>query len=147
MAHEVSEDEWSPQGPVTEITDTESWALLQTSSFGHLGLSVDNRPEIFPVNYAADGTTILFRTAAGTKLRSLVANQFVVFEVDAEGTTGTWSVVLKGSAKVLDAAETATADLVPFPSWIPTVPYVYVRITPETLRGRQFQHHLRAERG
>ncbi len=147
MAHEVSEDEWSPQGPVTEVTDAESWALLGTSSFGHLGLSVDDRPEIFPVNYAADGETILFRTADGTKLHSLVANRFVVFEVDSEGEAGTWSVVLKGSAAVLgDPDDIAAADLVAFPTWVPTVPYVYVRITPETLRGRQFQHHLRAER-
>jgi nitroimidazol reductase NimA-like FMN-containing flavoprotein (pyridoxamine 5'-phosphate oxidase superfamily) len=148
MAHEVSENEWSPQGPVTEITDTESWALLESSSFGHLGLSVDDRPEVFPVNYAVDGTTILFRTAAGTKLHSLVANRFVAFEVDSEGPAGTWSVVTKGTAAVLiDAEDSAAADLVAFPPWIPTVPYVYVRITPETIRGRQFQHYLRTERG
>jgi uncharacterized protein len=147
MAHDVSEDDWSPQGPVTEITDAESWALLESSSLGHLGLSVDDRPEIFPVNYAVDGTTLLFRTAAGTKLHHLVANRFVAFEVDSEGAAGTWSVVLKGTAAALiDAQEIATADLVEFPPWIPTVPYVYVRITPETIRGRQFQHHLRTER-
>jgi nitroimidazol reductase NimA-like FMN-containing flavoprotein (pyridoxamine 5'-phosphate oxidase superfamily) len=147
MAHEVSEDEWSPQGPVTEITDAASWALLATSSFGHLGLSVGDRPEIFPVNYATDGGTLLFRTAAGTKLHELVANRFVVFEADAEGPSGTWSVVLKGTAAIVtDAAQSAAADLVAFPAWVPTVPYVYVRITPETIRGRQFERHLRVER-
>ncbi|MCU1550601.1 MAG: pyridoxamine 5-phosphate oxidase family protein [Glaciihabitans sp.] len=147
MAHEVSEDEWSPQGPVTEITDAASWALLDSSSFGRLGLSVEDRPEIFPVNYATGGRTILFRTAAGTKLHDLVANRFVAFEVDSEGPVGTWSVVVKGTADTLQDAEViAAADLVAFPPWIPTVPYVYVRITPETIRGRQFQHRLRAER-
>ena len=148
MAHDVSEDGWSPQGPVTEIADTESWALLETSSFGHLGLSVEDRPEIFPVNYAIDGSTLLFRTAAGTKLRDLVENRFVAFEVDSEGPVGTWSVVLKGTASVVTAVEEiAAADLVVFPPWIPTTPYVYVRVTPLSIRGRQFQHHLRVERG
>jgi nitroimidazol reductase NimA-like FMN-containing flavoprotein (pyridoxamine 5'-phosphate oxidase superfamily) len=147
MSHDIDEDEWSPQGPVTEITDEESWELLATYSFGHLGLSVGRQPEIFPVNYAVDGRTILFRSAAGTKVNDLVENQFVAFEVDAEGATGTWSVVLKGSAIALtDRDEIAAADLVAFPPWIPTAPYVFVRITPDTIRGRQFEHHLRVER-
>ncbi|HEY2642283.1 MAG TPA: pyridoxamine 5'-phosphate oxidase family protein [Galbitalea sp.] len=147
MAHDVSEDEWSPQGPVTEIADAESWALLQTHSVGHLGLSVDDRPEIFPVNYAVDAATILFRTAAGTKFESLLANRFVAFEVDAEGDNGTWSVVIKGTARPLSEPEDiAAADLIAFPAWVPTAPYVYVRIAPETVRGRQFSHRLRVER-
>ena len=147
MSHDISEDEWSPQGPVTEIADAESWGLLKTSSFGHLGLSVGRQPEIFPVNYAVDDRTILFRSAAGTKINDLVENHFVAFEVDAEGPLGTWSVVLKGTAiAVKDRQEIAAAELVAFPPWIPTAPYVFVRITPETIRGRQFLHHLRVER-
>lgn len=147
MAHAVREDEWSPQGPVTEVNYAASWALLHTSSFGHLGLSVEDRPKIFPINYAIDAETLVFRTAAGTKLNDLVENRFVAFEVDSEGIAGTWSVVLEGTASVVkDADEVATVGLLAFPPWIPTVPYVYVRIAPTTIRGRQFQHHLRVER-
>ena len=37
-------------------------------SVGRLGLLVDGRPEVLPVNYALDGETVLFRTAEGTVL-------------------------------------------------------------------------------
>ena len=44
--------------------------------------SVDRCPEIFPVNYAVDRETLIFRTAEGTKLLAMVVNPSVAFEVD-----------------------------------------------------------------
>lgn len=147
MAHEMNEDELSPQGPVTELSDRESWALLSACSMGRLGLSVDNHPEIFPVNYSVQGETIVFRTAEGTKLHDLMDNGSVAFEADAEKGSDVWSVVIKGTARVLDdTTELREADLLPFSRWIPTSPYVYVRIDPTEIRGRSFTGHLQAER-
>lgn len=146
MAHEKNEDELSPQGPVTELSDQDSWALLSTCSVGRLGVSVDSRPEIFPVNYCVQGETIVFRSAQGTKLNDLMANPSVAFEADARTGPETWSVVMKGAARVLDdESELRGADLLPFPSWIPTSPYVYVRIDPTEIRGRSFSGHLQAD--
>ncbi len=148
MAHDVNEDELSPQGPVTELSDAESWMLLDGASFGRLGVSVDNHPEVFPVDYRADGATIVFRTAEGTKLHDLMENSSVAFEADAHTEAGTWSVVIKGTARVLeDESELRVADLLPFAEWIPTSPYVFVRITPLDIRGRRFTGHLHTERG
>jgi hypothetical protein len=145
--HEYNLDEWSPQGPVTELSDAVSWELLDGLSFGRLGVSVNDRPEIFPVNYYADGTSILFRTAAGAKLHALLANKFVVFEADAQTENGAWSIIVKGSAEVLvDEEEISRAERAPLPSWIPVIEYVFVRIIVTELRGRRFQHQLRAER-
>ncbi|MDQ1576134.1 MAG: uncharacterized protein QOH55_1284 [Microbacteriaceae bacterium] len=145
--HGYNLDEWSPQGPVTELSDAVSWELLNGASFGRLGVSVNDQPEIFPVNYYADGTSILFRTAAGTKLHELLANRTVVFEADAQTENGAWSVIAKGSADVLvDEAEVNRAERSPLPSWIPVLEYVFVRITVTELRGRRFQHQLRPER-
>jgi nitroimidazol reductase NimA-like FMN-containing flavoprotein (pyridoxamine 5'-phosphate oxidase superfamily) len=136
-------DEWSPQGPVEELSDESCWELLRTESFGRLAVSVDNQPEIFPVDYFAESDDIVFRTAAGTKLRDLQINSRVAFEVDVRGRRESWSIVIDGVAEVLtDADEIARADRSPLPSWIPTAPYVYVRIAPASLRGRRFVHTL-----
>ena len=143
MSHDVTEDGWSPQGPVVELSDAASWGLLRERTFGHLGLSQDDRPEIYPVNYLCDGESILFRTAEGSKLRELTHNRHVVFEVDAETDGGVWSVVLKGRAVVLEDDPILTDEALGLlPPWVPIQPFVYIRITPDTLRGRLFEHHL-----
>jgi hypothetical protein len=140
-------DEWSPQGPVEELSDDSCWELLRLESFGRLAVSTDNRPQIFPVNYYADGSDILFRTAAGTKLRNLVANEIVAFEVDLRSRAESWSILVSGIARVVtDDAEIARADRAPLPSWIPVAPYVYVKIAAASVHGRRFVHTLFASR-
>jgi hypothetical protein len=143
MSHEQTEDGWSSQGTVEELSDAASWDLLSSRNFGRLGLSEYDRPDIYPVNYLCDGNTILFRTAEGSKLRELAQNRHVVFEVDAETEGGIWSVVLKGWAVHLDDDPSLTdQELGSLPPWVPVQPFVYVRITPDTLRGRLFERRL-----
>jgi nitroimidazol reductase NimA-like FMN-containing flavoprotein (pyridoxamine 5'-phosphate oxidase superfamily) len=139
-------DERSPQGPVTELSDERSWGLLERVSFGRLGLSLDGRPEIFPIDYHVDGRSIVFRTAAGTKLRDLTSNPEVALEVDERNDHGAWSVVLKGLASVVDDAdEIAAADRFELPNWVPVREYVYVRITPTSVMDRSFERHVRPQ--
>ncbi len=134
-------DDWSPQGPVEELSEESCWELLEPASFGRLAVSIDGQPQIFPVDFYASNPDILFRSAEGTKLRGLVANSRIAFEVDQTDGEETWSVVVTGIARVVtDAAEIAVADRAPLPSWIPTAPYLYVRISPTTIRGRRFAH-------
>ncbi|MCU1508985.1 MAG: pyridoxamine 5-phosphate oxidase family protein [Glaciihabitans sp.] len=143
MTGNSSFDGWSPQGPVEELSDAACWALLSSSSMGRLALSVDNQPHIFPVDYFCDDDSIIFRTAAGTKLDDIAHNSIVAFEVDGRSTTANWSVVANGIAVVVrDEAEIAAADRGALPAWIPTAPYVYVRIQPTYVRGRRFTHSL-----
>jgi nitroimidazol reductase NimA-like FMN-containing flavoprotein (pyridoxamine 5'-phosphate oxidase superfamily) len=140
-------DEWSPQGPVTELSDAAAWDLLNAASFGRLGVSLNNRPEIFPVNYHADGTSILFRTAKGTKLHELIENSHVVFEVDAQQVGDAWSVTAKGTAEVLDEPDAVeAADQRPLPDWIPTAAFVYVKVSVDSIRGRRFSRKVTIER-
>jgi uncharacterized protein len=147
MTGSLDFDEWSPQGPVEELSEESAWELLGLEAFGRLAVSHDNRPHIFPVDYYADGTDILFRTAAGTKLRNLVANEVVAFEVDLRRPDESWSVVVDGVARVVtDVNEITVADRAPLPTWIPVVPYVYVKISPTSLHARRFVHTLFAPR-
>ena len=73
--------------------------LLASEHVGRLGVVVDGRPEIFPVNYGLDGDGIVFRTNQGRKMLGLSGE--VVFEVDRinlEERSG-WSVVVHGRAE------------------------------------------------
>ncbi len=135
------------EGPVTVLDDAESWELLGSSTLGRLALSVRNVPEIFPVNYYADGSSILFRTAEGTKLLALTINSTVAFEADGASETQAWSVVAKGAAHALESQrEILEADATPLSPWIPTLKYVYVRIVPTELSGRRFVRAPEPER-
>ncbi len=134
---------WSPQGPVLELSEEDCWERLGSRNVGHLGISIDGQPEIYPVNYLVDGGTLLFRTAAGEKLRELMTDRRVAFEVDAEIDAGTWSVVITGHASALATEpELGEQQQESLPPWVPTQRAVWVRVTPQVIRGRLFEHHL-----
>jgi len=125
--------------PIVSLGREEAWSLLGSMTFGRLAVSVSDSPEIFPVNYYSDGSTILFRTAQGSKLLELTINARVAFEVDSITATDGWSVIVTGTARALDTqAEIFAADETPLTPWIPTTKEVYVRITPEEISGRRF---------
>lgn len=125
--------------PVTELTDTESWNLLSGVSLGRLVTTVGGWTEIFPVNFVVQHKTLLFRTAEGTKLLTAALNNHVVFEADDHNVAEGWSVVVRGTAKLLsasvDVAEARRAGLYP---WVATQKLRFVRITPDTVTGRRF---------
>jgi hypothetical protein len=121
------------------LTETECWDLLRTHSLGRLAASAAGVIDIFPLNYYADGSTILMRTTPGTKLVEMTIHHDVAFEIDDFSDTEAMSVVVKGTAEWLDArADIDEADTVPLVSWLPTLKYVYVRITPTSVTGRRF---------
>jgi nitroimidazol reductase NimA-like FMN-containing flavoprotein (pyridoxamine 5'-phosphate oxidase superfamily) len=94
-----------------ELNPTDCWGLLATASVGRLGLLVDGRPEVLPVNYALDGETVLFRTAEGTVLNQSALN-IVAFEVDHvdEATYTGWSVMVQGEATDIGDAIDPTSE-------------------------------------
>ena len=135
------------EGPVEELSESESWQLLRDNSLGRLAVSAAGELDIFPINYYADGSTILLRTAPGTKLVEMTIHGYVAFEIDGYTDTEAWSVVAKGSARWLDTrAEIDDAEAQPLTSWIPTLKYVYVRITPTHVGGRRFVRGVEPDR-
>ena len=124
-----------------ELSPQDSWALLRHVGLGRLAVIVDGHPEIFPVNYVVDQGTVVFRTAAGTKLAWAVGRT-VAFEADGYdiGTTSAWSVVVKGTAhevtrlyEVLDVLE------LPLHPWHSTPKPHLIRIEPDSITGRLFE--------
>ncbi|CAN5168979.1 pyridoxamine 5'-phosphate oxidase family protein [soil metagenome] len=126
--------------PITILSEEESWEVLHRATVGRFAVSVSGQPDVFPINYVVDGQTILIRTAEGSKLLEATINPLVAFEADKYDRTQGWSVVVKGSAHILDTEqEELTAARLPLESWLPTVKQVFVRIIPTEIDGRQFR--------
>ncbi len=125
---------------VTILSVPECWDLLAGVRLGRLVTSVDGRPEIFPVNYAVQRRTVLFRTAEGTKLVSTAINNRVVFEADDHNAAEGWSVIVKGTARSLrtheEIEEAERAQVLP---WTASEKTHYVRVIPESVTGRRFR--------
>jgi uncharacterized protein len=125
--------------PVSILSATESWDLLSSVPLGRLVTSVEGQPEIFPVNFV-QRRTVLFRTAEGTKLVSTAINNRVLFEADDHDAAEGWSVIVKGTARMLrtneQIQEAEQAQLLP---WIATLKQHYVRVLPISISGRRFR--------
>jgi nitroimidazol reductase NimA-like FMN-containing flavoprotein (pyridoxamine 5'-phosphate oxidase superfamily) len=125
--------------PISILSETESWNLLSSVALGRLVTSVDGEPAIFPVNFVVQHRSVLFRTSEGTKLVSAAINNEVLFEADDHGVTEGWSVIVKGTARILrtgeEIDEAERAQLLP---WTATVKQHYVRIRPLRITGRRF---------
>ena len=128
------------QGPVKVLGHEEAWDLMPSVSLGRLVTSVSNQLEIFPVNFVTQNGTLLFRTAEGTKLFSTVMNDRVLFEADDHTVGEGWSVIVRGTARILTTAEELhDADRAQLMPWVATEKLRYVRITPDEVSGRRFQ--------
>ena len=77
--------------------------LLQAEDVGRIAVVDAGHPVIFPVNYALDGESIVFRTAEGTKLDATLKGGPVSFEIDDTDrhTRTGWSVIVTGWARVV----------------------------------------------
>jgi nitroimidazol reductase NimA-like FMN-containing flavoprotein (pyridoxamine 5'-phosphate oxidase superfamily) len=130
----------TPSAATGSLSPSECWAQLRQATVGRLAVVSGGRPDIFPVNFVVDHGTVVFRTAAGTKLAA-ARTMDVAFEVDGydAATAEAWSVVLKGDAsEVREVDDTIRALRLPlFPWHGGRKPHV-VRITPTSVTGRRF---------
>lgn len=136
----VRPGEPAPDEAVTILSERESWQLLGSAALGRIVTTVDNEAHIFPVNFAVQDRTILFRTAEGTKLISAAINNQVLFEVDEHNVAEGWSVIVRGIARTLrtdDELDTAEqAQLLP---WTAIMKTHCVRVSPTRVTGRRFR--------
>ncbi|MEO6944517.1 MAG: pyridoxamine 5'-phosphate oxidase family protein [Lacisediminihabitans sp.] len=138
---------FSEEGAVDELDTTACWNLLKANELGRLAVTAAGEVDIFPITYYADGQTLLFRTAPGTKLLEIMVHNNIALEIDGYTDTDAWSVVVKGTARWLEHQDEITeADTTPLRPWVPTLKYAYVRITPTTLTGRHFNRVPEPER-
>ncbi len=127
------------------LDDEECWELLLHEEVGRLAVSIGNHPDIFPINYVVDvggeARSVVFRTAAGTKLAAAVLGEAVAFEIDGydPGVGDAWSVVVKGTARQIEhMIEYYEAEDLPLFPWHAGPKYDFVRIEVDEVTGRRF---------
>jgi len=131
-----------------DITPEECEDLLAASSLGRLGVVIDGRPEIFPVNHVLDRTTgtVAFPTNTGTKLHAALHWPFVAYEVDGiapDGESG-WSVLVVGRAEeITDRDEIERLSRQRHVLWRPGETSRWLRIVPDKVSGRRISAAVR----
>jgi nitroimidazol reductase NimA-like FMN-containing flavoprotein (pyridoxamine 5'-phosphate oxidase superfamily) len=82
---------------VITLSDEDCWSLLGTHHLGRLAIVIEDRPRIFPLNYAVAEGRVVFRTQPGSKLHHGPGSA-ACFEIDEydQGTSMAWSVMVVG---------------------------------------------------
>lgn len=127
--------------PPQTLSTAQCWDLLAAHEFGRLAFPLVGDVQITPLNYAVDGDRLLFRTAEGTKLLGVVMHARVALEIDELTQESAWSVVVRGSARVLEGAEADRAEQVPLRPWVGDDKHHVVEIAPDEVSGRRFHLH------
>ena len=126
---------------VEELPESACWVLLRTTSVGRLAVWMEDHPDIFPLNYAVDHGTVVFRSRAGTKVSAALSDSPVALEADGyDGETAeAWSVVIRGNAEEISAGPDLIDTLgLPLFPWQAGDKGRFVRIVPTTTSGRRF---------
>ena len=131
----------APAPAIETLAEDVSWAHLAAASIGRIAVMSADGIDIFPVNFVVDGTTVVFRSAAGTKLFEVVLGGRIAFETDGyeAGHGRAWSVVLKGHGEVIDRwGEIYAAQELPIVPWNHSPKERFVRVIPTSVTGRRF---------
>ena len=122
------------------LSDDACWDLLNQAEVGRVVFAEDGDIEVFPVNFAVGGRSILFRAAPGSKLELVGRQPRVAFEVDDFDEAEAWSVIAWGVAERLAFDdEIEHSGVLSLISWEPSEKFNFVRITPDRLSGRRFR--------
>jgi len=139
---------------VEDMAPAEMQALLQRTSFGHLGCARDGRPYVLPMHYAYDGKDLYFFTTQGMKTQYIEANPQVCLQVEEVTDSTHWrSVMVSGKAEHITGKEemqeamkliternpslTPAISATQVDTWGRAVDIAIFRITPEIIDGRQ----------
>jgi len=108
---------------------------------GRIAFVDAGEPLVFPVTYVLDGHSIVFRSAAGTKLEAAWMARAVAFEIDdwnPDGRRG-WSVLVRGLADaIVDDDEIADLVGLGLEPWLDAAAHgSWVRVRAEEVTGRR----------
>lgn len=132
-----------PVTALAPIEREECMRLLAATSVGRVvAASRGGPPLIRPVVYAFDDATqsIVFRSAEGSKLASLLGAERVAFEIDGVDPVDQlgWSVIVTGPVEeITGPAERARADRVGPRPWVTGDLAHLLRIRPTVVSGRR----------
>lgn len=124
---------------VHEMSQDECWEKLSATHFGRIATAVAGEVSITPFNFVVHDGKLVFRTAEGTKLVGLVVNSSVAVEIDEVGESTAWSVIGKGTARMIDSfSERHRFEEIELRPWVDTVKEIFVEVTLDEVTGRSF---------
>jgi len=115
-------------------------ALLSIAKVGRLGFMESGGPVILPVNFAMDGSMVVFRTGRGSKLSAAVMNAPVCLEIDHwdEASRTGWSILAKGFSEHVTGPETERFEALGVaPAADEATRTCWVRIVTDEISGRR----------
>lgn len=126
-----------------EISEEDCFALLSGQDLGRLAVVREGQPEIFPVNYALDGHTVVIRTQPGLKLSyaALARVAFEVEDIDTKRREG-WVVVVKGHGEDITEAmdpRSEHARATPVRPWVSGAHESHIVIARPVVSGRRLR--------
>jgi hypothetical protein len=137
---------------LTVLTPDDCTERLVRGCVGRIGFVHDDRPEVLPVNYAADADgRVVFRSGPASVLSAIVG-QPVVFEVDGADASrrSGWSVCVHGSGcEVTDADDPLALQLrnLPVITWAPGRRDRWFAVVPVAITGRELPISMTGDEG
>lgn len=123
------------------LTRDECLDRLRSASVGRIAVTHRALPAIVPVNYAMNGSRVLFRTERDGMLARACAGSVVAFEIDELDPAGHggWSVLVVGMAELLEGSAAVRAAETGLFSAVGPGRDQFVAITVGQLTGRQIE--------
>lgn len=132
------------EDPITELSAADTLQFLSERPLGRLAVSINGRPDIFPVNYAiharsTDDVVAYIRTSPGTKLFSTAIDAPLALEADlVEMQTATSAILYGTGRRVEHPDELELVDSLGLNAWIAVQKPDVVAIDVESFSGRTF---------
>ncbi|HEX5086432.1 MAG TPA: pyridoxamine 5'-phosphate oxidase family protein [Nocardioides sp.] len=85
---------------LVDLSTEDCWELAMSRPVGRLAWSGPHGPTVIPVNFTADGKSVMIRTKAYSEAARECEDTMVAFQVDSfdEDTRQGWSVLMRGRA-------------------------------------------------
>jgi nitroimidazol reductase NimA-like FMN-containing flavoprotein (pyridoxamine 5'-phosphate oxidase superfamily) len=136
----------TPRPALIRLTTAECWDKLGTRGVGRVALPVQPGPAVFPVNYAVEARSILYRTANGGPAAPETGARvsFQVDRIDDRLSQG-WSVLITGVAERIEdpAMVRRLTEHFTVEPWAGGDRPLWIRIGPGEVTGR----HIRSMSG
>lgn len=130
--------------PITELTAEETLTFLAEKSFGRLAISLNDKPDIFPINFAIhanaeDDVVAYIRSSPGNKLFATAVGAPLALETDSVGESTATSAVVYGTGRTVEHPnELELVDSLGLEAWIAVRKPEVIAIDIDHISGRRF---------
>lgn len=126
---------------LVQLDPQECWELLASVEVSRVGIVVDGRIDVLPVNHTVIDGHVAWLSAAGTKLGVAAAEEPIALEADQvdEGGKRGWSVVVHGTARIVtdEQLEQRLYDAETTPWAAPDKRTIWIEVADPEISGRR----------